>query len=76
MANVDNFVRPYMMIFDGELFSSEYTRAKLIDCIKANIYRRTLQDVRIHFIPADDFSGALGACATAIRWDLNEYMPE
>ncbi len=76
MANVDNLVRPYMMLFDGEFFSSEAVKTKFLDHIKANLYRSTLRDVHFRFIPADDFSGALGACAAVVRWDLNEYVPE
>lgn len=76
MANIDNFVRPDLMLFDGEIFASDYTREKLLQTVKANLYRNTLQDVHFRFIPADDFSGALGGCAAAIRWDLNEYIPE
>lgn len=76
MANVDNFVRPYMMLFDGEIFSSKAVRERFLDCIKSNLYRSTLGDVHFHFIPPDDFSGALGACAAVIRWDLNEYVPQ
>ena len=44
--------------------------------VRRSIDSRKKEDVHFRFIPADDFSGALGGCAAAIRWDLNEYIPE
>lgn len=74
IANIDNFVRPEYVVVEGKLFDEEENRKYLLDVIHRNLYRVTMSDYRFLFRRSDDFSGARGASAIAIRKDLELFV--
>lgn len=73
IANIDNFVRPECMVIEGKLFDKEENRERLLSVIHKNLYRVTFSDYRFCFIKSDDYSGAKGAVAIAIKGNLEKY---
>lgn len=74
IANIDNFVRPECVVVEGGLFSEVENRQKLLDVIQSNLYNATKSDHRFVFLPPDDYSGAKGAVAVAVRHTLEEFL--
>ena len=66
-VNVYNFVRPHLMLIEGILFTDLNLRARFLDIAYKNLYKTTRHNARFVFVDPDDFSGARGACAVAIR---------
>lgn len=74
IANVDNFMRPSKNLVECKLMALPENRKKLIEAINANLYTATVETADVIFIDHDEFSGARGAAAVAIRKDLETYV--
>lgn len=73
-ANVDNLIRPHAMLIEGRIFSNKENREHFLNTIHENQFRLSDTKTQLIFIDYDDFSGAKGAAAVAIRNDLNHYI--
>ena len=74
IANIDNFVRPECVVIEARIFENTDNRRKLMDVIQKNLYRGTMSESHIYFLGRDEYSGAKGAAATAIRHDLEFFI--
>ncbi len=74
IANIENFVRPECMVIECKLFDNEQNRAALLATIHANLYRAAFSDLRVYFKKSDEFSGAKGAAATALKRNLELFL--
>ena len=74
VANIDNFARPHKILIEGSLFVLEENRQKLLEVVHCNLYTATRSDTVFEFIMPDEFSGARGGAAIAIRGDLETYI--
>lgn len=74
IANIENFVRPECMIIECKLFDNEQNRESLLATIHANLYRAAFSDLRVYFKKSDEFSGAKGAAATALKRNLELFL--
>ena len=74
VANIDNFMRPDCMLIESKLYNTPENRRLMLEVIHKNLYTETIQDVKFNFVPHDEFSGALGAVAAAVRRDMEEYV--
>ena len=74
IANIDNFVKPECVAIECRLFDNLGNRDLLMNEINRNLYRKTFNDFRFSFMQSDDYSGAKGAAAVAIKNDLDNYM--
>jgi len=74
IANIENFIWPHTMLIEGNLLRENSNRTKLLKVIYKNLYSTTIEDVRFEFMETDDFSGAKGAAAVAIRRELETYI--
>ncbi|MGN1164105.1 MAG: ROK family protein [Candidatus Ornithospirochaeta sp.] len=74
VANIENFVKPECMVIEGHLFDNEECRKVLLDVIYKNLYRETSPDLKFYFKESDEYSGAKGASAIAVKWDLESFL--
>lgn len=74
IANIDNFVRPECIVIEARIFDDVDNRRKLLDVIHKNLYRGTMSDSAFYFLSCDEYSGARGASATAVRHDLEIFI--
>ena len=74
IANIDNFVKPGCVVIESRYFGYEEYRALLMKWIDRNLYRRSSINSRFVFRPYDQFSGASGAAALAVKNDLESEM--
>lgn len=74
VANVDNLIRPHSMLIEGRIFSNEKNRNHFLNTIRENQFRLTDTKTRLIFLDYDDYSGAKGAAAVAIRNNLELYI--
>ena len=74
VANVDNLIRPHSMLIEGRIFSNPKNREHFLNTIKENQFRLSDTKTQLIFIDYDDYSGAKGAAAVAIRKDLETYI--
>lgn len=74
IANIDNFVRPEYVVIEAKIFDDMENRKKLLEVIHKNLYRETMSDYRFFFRQRDDYSGAKGAIAVAIKHDLECFI--
>ncbi len=74
IANIDNFVHPECVAIECKLFDNDENRKALLDVIHSNLYRETFSDYRFIFIKSDDYSGARGAAAIAVKHTLELYI--
>ena len=74
IANIDNFVKPGCVVIESRYFGYEEYRALLMEWIDRNLYRRSSINSRFVFRPYDQFSGARGAAALAVKNDLESEM--
>ena len=74
VANVDNLIRPHSMLIEGRIFSNTKNKEHFLSTIQENQFRLTDTKTRLIFIDYDDFSGAKGAAAVAIRNNLEHYI--
>lgn len=74
ISNVDNFVRPECVIIEGILFKEEENRKTLLSIIHKNLYLGSFSDSRFIFKDNDEFGGAKGAAAVAIKNYLELYF--
>lgn len=70
IANIDNFVKPGCVAIECRYFNYEKYRKMLMEVINRNLYRRTSIESRFVFLPEDQYSGAKGAAAFAIKNDF------
>ena len=66
IANIYNFIRPDVLMVEGQLFTNTNNRQTMLDIVNDNLYS-TIKDAGFVFVDPDDRSGALGAAATAIQ---------
>lgn len=71
IANVYNYIRPDILAIEGYLFLNPESKAELLDVVYRNLYS-TIRTPNFLFITPGKTSGALGACAAAIRDYLGE----
>lgn len=75
VANIENFVRPEVLLLEGSLFQYEPNQKYLMQIIQKNVYCAVQSDrTKMFFLEEDDFSGARGAAAVTIRKDLEDYI--
>ena len=74
IANIDNFVKPGCVVIESRYFGYEEYRALLMKWIDRNLYRRSSINSRFVFRPYDQFSGARGAAALAVKNGLESEM--
>ena len=74
IANIDNFVKPGCVVIESRYFGYEEYRALLMKWIDRNLYCRSNINSRFVFRPYDQFSGARGAAALAVKNDLESEM--
>ncbi len=75
LANMDNMVRPASILIEGRVFDNPENREYFLEIFHENHFHLSYTEPDIVFIDFDDYSGAAGACASAIRNDLNTYIP-
>jgi len=66
IANIYNFIRPDVLLIEGELFANTKNRQVLLDTVFDHLYS-TIKDANFIFVDPDINSGAAGASASAIR---------
>ncbi|WP_215699016.1 ROK family transcriptional regulator [Clostridium sp. MCC353] len=74
VANVDNLIRPHSMLIEGRIFSNPKNKEHFLNTIRENQFRLSDTKTQLIFIDYDDFSGAKGAAAVAIRANLEQYI--
>ncbi|MGN0851675.1 MAG: ROK family protein [Candidatus Ornithospirochaeta sp.] len=74
VANIENFVKPECIVIEGKLFDEEEYRKVLLDVIRRNLYRATYPDMKFYFKKSDEYSGAKGASAVAVKRDLEAFL--
>jgi len=72
IANIDNFVKPECVVIECRLFDNPDNRESLMKIINNNLYRKTFNDYRFSFLQSDEYSGAKGAAAVAIKGDIEK----
>lgn len=72
IANIYNFIRPDILLIEGKLFTIKENRRTMLNTVYDNLYS-TIKDTNFVFLDPDINSGALGACATAIRDYLQDF---
>lgn len=74
IANIDNFVKPGCVAIESRYFGYEEFKNRLMQCIDRNLYRGLSINPRFVFLPYDNFSGARGAAALAIKNDFESEV--
>lgn len=74
LSNVDNFIRPEMMLIDAHIFKYEKNKEALISAINNYTFRPHHAAPKIVFIEHNEFSGAFGGAALAVRKDFDQYL--
>lgn len=74
IANIDNFMRPSKNLVECKLMALPENRKLLLEALSSNLYTATEEKTDVVFIDHDEFSGAKGAAAVAIRKDLETYV--
>lgn len=72
IANIYSFIRPDILLIEGKLFTIQENRRTMLNTVYDNLYT-TIQDTNFVFLDPDINSGAMGACATAIRDYLQNF---
>ena len=72
IANIYSFIRPDILLIEGKLFTIQENRRTMLNTVYDNLYS-TIQDTNFVFLDPDINSGAMGACATAIRDYLQNF---
>lgn len=72
IANIYSFIRPDILLIEGKLFTIQENRRTMLNTVYDNLYT-TIQDTNFVFLDPDINSGAMGACATAIRDYLQDF---
>lgn len=72
IANIYSFIRPDILLIEGKLFTIQENRRTMLNTVYDNLYS-TIQDTNFVFLDPDINSGAMGACATAIRDYLQDF---
>jgi len=73
LANVINFISPRLVIVDGYIMSLEQNRKMFLEVVRKNLFGLNDKEVDIEFIEYDEFSGAKGAAALAVKEFLIEH---
>lgn len=74
IANIDNFVKPQCILIDSHLFQSQKNQDQLTKVIYQNQYTATNMDTNFIFVEPNEFSGAEGAAAVAVKNDLKTFI--
>lgn len=74
IANIDNFVKPGCVVIESRFFGYGEFRDLLMKWIDRNLYRMSSINSRFVFRPYDQFSGARGAAAVAVKNDFESEM--
>ena len=72
IANIYSFIRPDILLIEGKLFTIQENRRTMLNTVYDNLYS-TIQETNFVFLDPDINSGAMGACATAIRDYLQDF---
>ena len=72
LANIINFISPRLVIVDGYIMSLEQNRIRFLEIVKKNLFGLNDDEVEIEFTQFNEFSGARGAAALAVK----EYLIE
>ncbi len=67
VANVVNLLSPAEVLVNGYIFRTEENRKLLLLKAQEHLYGLNAQEVQIHFLPFDRYSGAKGAAAAVIE---------
>lgn len=67
LANVINLINPPLVLVDGYIMKLEENRRQLLENTKKHIFGLYDEEVDIEFVDFDQFTGALGAAALAIK---------
>ena len=74
IANVNNFVKPDCVVVECRLFEREENKAIFESALKRNLSWNSILDYNLSYVKSDEFNGALGSSAAAIRDNLQLFM--
>ena len=74
IANFDNVVRPDLFLIEAKIFGNEKNRETFISSADKHAFRHESDSMRFIFLEPEDYSGARGAAAVAIQYNLGEYV--
>ncbi len=74
VANVDNMIRPDCFLMEGQIFENEENRRLMLNIINKNLYTAIDAKFNFVFMPNDEYSGALGAAAVAVKSHLTSSI--
>lgn len=74
IANMDNLIRPDCFIIEGKMFDLAENQKQLLEVVNKNLYTGIDAKFNFVFMEADEFSGAIGAAAVAVKHDLVTFV--
>jgi N-acetylglucosamine repressor len=74
LASIDNFIRPNALLADAHIFQCKRNQDTFIKTINEYVFRPQSTVPNIIFIDHNEFSGALGGAALAIKKDFEQYL--
>ena len=74
IANVNNFVKPDCVVVECKLFEREENKKIFEMALKRNLSWNSILDYNLSYVKCDEFNGALGSSAAAIRENLQLFM--
>lgn len=74
IANVNNFVKPDCVVVECRLFEREENKVIFESALKRNLSWNSILDYKLSYVKSDEYNGALGASAAAIRDNLQLFM--
>lgn len=74
VANVQNFVGSQRILVECQYFDDEKSKARLLDVVDRNLYKKWPTVSEVVFLPQNDYYGATGAAAVAVYKDLQTYV--
>ena len=74
IANVNNFVKPDCVVVECRLFEREENKRIFESALKRNLSWNSILDYNLSYVKSDEFNGALGSSAAAIKDNLQLFM--
>lgn len=74
IANVNNFVKPDCVVVECRIFEREENKRIFEELLKDKLSWNSILDYDLSYVKSDEFNGALGASAAAIRDNLQLFM--
>ena len=74
IANVNNFVKPDCVVVECRLFEREENKGIFESALKRKLSWNSILDYNLSYVKSDEFNGALGSSAAAIRDNLQLFM--